>query len=179
MRSMTAYEALLIETKESFRDRHFLYRIYDAEITLYVGRSSDPYHRLHEHLGIDGRFHKTSAIGELMIDNSPDSLTWMVDFYTLADCKNYLSKDTFYLDRQYYMRVLRQERTEYPPYEKEAIELAEFSLMQRFRPYLNKSNVLEPRELPDCYTVVRTTSFNEFLQRRDDLVARLKTDKNA
>lgn len=63
----------------------YIYRYLDGETTFYVGRSVHPVTRLREHLGEEGRLLLPDAIGWLILDNQPASLSWIMEVSTLEE----------------------------------------------------------------------------------------------
>jgi hypothetical protein len=82
MLQLTMNEAL--EREDIAREqRIYIYR--DQETILYVGRSIHPFQRLQEHLGNGVYISSPDAIGQLILDNRPDSLTWTIEIQTLQE----------------------------------------------------------------------------------------------
>ncbi len=65
---------------------HYLYSVAVQQVVLYVGKSKHPLQRVQAHILKGGRI-GYDTVGELVLCNLPDSLSWQVHFYTLADCK--------------------------------------------------------------------------------------------
>jgi hypothetical protein len=78
---------------------HFLYSIGDTDTMLYVGRSLQPVKRLRHHITIKG-LHEISTLGKVIYCNLPLSLSWQVQLYTLADCKQAVYD--FYMSEQFH-----------------------------------------------------------------------------
>lgn len=89
MLSMTIEEAINpdIELLISVEDKgEYVYLYKHGNIVFYVGKSVHPFQRLLEHLGKYERWlSPCDAIGQLITDNFPESLQWIVEIKSLAE----------------------------------------------------------------------------------------------
>jgi hypothetical protein len=66
---------------------HCVFAVHDGSIVLYVSEGNIR-RRLWEHLGVHGEW--SSLLGNLIINNLPRSLQWVVDMWTLHECRPWL-----------------------------------------------------------------------------------------
>lgn len=85
MQRLTIQEAIEAIDTPNREAGHYIYRYYDGDTTFYVGRSVHPFERLREHLGQGERLPLPDAIGRLILDNHPDSLSWVMEIYGLQE----------------------------------------------------------------------------------------------
>lgn len=110
---------------------HLLYAVRDAEVCFYVGQSRrDVITRFWEHL------QKPSPLGRLISLNQPASGQWAVDFYTLADCRPFVSQKSLFSMQAW---------------EHFDMDMAEQGLIARLRPALNRDFNPQPTPLPARY----------------------------
>jgi hypothetical protein len=69
---------------------YYLYRVGGTDCILYIGRSLQPAKRLRQHATITG-LNEIGTFGKVIYCNLPDSLSWQVKLYTLADCQKIVS----------------------------------------------------------------------------------------
>lgn len=105
-----------------------IYRIYDEEATLYIGRSNDPIERLMQHFG-RARRSSGAAIGSFYRQHKGLSACWTIDIYTLEDCEQVLNLD------------LQRGRS----------PQAERLFIEHFSPCLNGTYNQNPSKLPEKY----------------------------
>jgi hypothetical protein len=103
-----------------------VYRIYDKDATLYIGRATDPFTRLIEHFG-RGTRPSGSAFGSFYQRYSDFTPRWAIDIYTIEECEALLQKPCY--DASH----------------------AERAMIQHFRPCLNKTNNPYSSRLPAHY----------------------------
>lgn len=120
----------------------YLYRVYDDEITLWVGKSPDPFNQLHNNL-----VHRTShsTLGPFYLENQTLASTWMVDFYTVEDCLPYIQQ---HMPEQF-EKVKRQIQKD--DLNSNCMETAKVALFLNFRPCLNNQGNPNPARLPEKY----------------------------
>jgi predicted GIY-YIG superfamily endonuclease len=126
---------------------HYLYRFYDGDTTLYIGKSMQIEDRIASHLGIGSRMPKNRILS-LVNANQPDSLLWMIDLYTVKDCETALHEN---LDELGW----NVEKLFLPHFIEIGVQMAEESLIRHYRPCLNVLNNSKPSELPAKYRTVR------------------------
>jgi hypothetical protein len=110
---------------------HLLYVVGEGEVVFYVGQSKrDVVARFWEHM------QKPTRLGQLIELNRPSSLNWLVDFYTLADCRPYVEqKSLFCLQAWEFFDM----------------DMAEQALIARLRPVINHDFNPNPIPLPAHY----------------------------
>jgi hypothetical protein len=86
--------------------------------------------RFWEHL------HKPSRLGQLITLNRPQSLAWAVDFYTLADCRPFVSQKSLFAMQAW---------------EHFDMDMAEQGMIAALRPVLNRDFNPHPTPLPPLY----------------------------
>ncbi len=83
MYRMSIKEALEMADKGN---EQCLYTYREGNIVFYVGRSCQPFERLRQHMGMEERSGFTADhIGQLIIDNEPESLDWIVDIGAIQE----------------------------------------------------------------------------------------------
>jgi hypothetical protein len=97
----------------------------EGSLMFYISQG-DPRRRLLEHLGAHGQW--SSQIGNLVINNSPASLEWLVDMWSLEECRPFLLED----------EILTP-------------EAARFALIRYYLPCLNFANNPNAHPLPSKY----------------------------
>jgi hypothetical protein len=87
---------------------YYIYLYRDGETVFYVGRSQSPLDRLMQHLALDDRGYG-SSLGDIILDNLPESWEWTIELYTLAECLPFIEqhKSGFL---PYYHRLLTSEQ---------------------------------------------------------------------
>ena len=98
---------------------------------LYVGQSLNIHERFISHFGLD-RWRHDSDIGRHAARNMPEALSWTILLYNLADC------------RELYPPELLAMAYANPPADSFVIEIAEITLIEKFRPTLNQTTALYP-----------------------------------
>lgn len=119
---------------------HRIYLVRDNDVVFYVGKSDvGVLGRLSDHLGRgDWRPGSPSILGELILDNLPESRAWQVELFTVLDCEDAIQryfphtsfKGTWYLY---------------------ASDDAEKALIWDHRPCLNTTYNYDGQRLPDRY----------------------------
>jgi hypothetical protein len=110
---------------------HLIYVVREGEVVFYVGQSKrDVVTRFWEHI------QKRSRLGQLIELNRPSSLTWLVDFYTLADCRPYVTQKSLFAMQAW---------------ETFDMDMAEQALIAWLRPILNRNFNANPTPLPAHY----------------------------
>lgn len=110
---------------------HLIYVVRDQTVVFYVGQSKrDVVERFWEHL------HKPSRLGQLIQQNEPDSHNWQVDFYTLADCRPFVSQKSLFAMQAW---------------EAFDMDMAEEALIRQLKPILNRDFNAKPSLLPQRY----------------------------
>ncbi len=110
---------------------HLLYVVRDDRLIFYVGQSRrDVITRFWEHL------QAPSHLGRLIAVNKPASEQWLVDFYTLADCEQFVQQKSLFTMQAWHRFDM---------------DMAEQSLIQAMRPVLNRDFNEKPRPLPAGY----------------------------
>lgn len=140
---------------------HFLYLIKDEETPIYAGKSYDPIDRIHQHLGLSGRYgnYFRDDLGNVYFDEKPASQDWAVILYTIQDCidmvmKHIKPKIPWY-NEQIYLDPSRLDG---------AIGFAEESLILENRPCLNRMMNSNSTPLPSHYKSARPdSSSSQFL----------------
>jgi hypothetical protein len=129
MKSVTV--DLLIEREIEEALGHLIYVVRDGRFTFYIGQSKrDVITRFHEHL------HKPSLLGQIIQLNLPDSRQWLVDFYTLADCRPFIKQKSLFPMQAW---------------EHFDMDMAEIAMIKQLRPILNQDFNPNPTPLPDRY----------------------------
>jgi hypothetical protein len=123
---------------------HCLYLYRDGSTVFYVGRSTSPLQRLHEHLGRGDFCNLPSPLGKTILDNLPLSLSWTLQLLTVADCEPLvlLHRPEYH---GWYLQQLNRRLA------REAAEVAEEALIDHYRPYLNIAGNPAARPLPQKY----------------------------
>ncbi|HRQ39501.1 MAG TPA: hypothetical protein PLD25_16455 [Chloroflexota bacterium] len=110
---------------------HLIYVVRDGSLVFYVGQSKrDVVARFGEHLL------KPSRLGELIELNRPQSFDWAVDFYTLADCRPFVTQKSLFAMQAW---------------EHFDMDMAEQNLIAALRPVLNRDFNPQPSPLPPHY----------------------------
>jgi predicted GIY-YIG superfamily endonuclease len=110
---------------------HLIYVVRDGTLVFYVGQSRrDVITRFWEHL------HAPSHLGRLIAVNKPNSLQWMVDFYALADCEQFVRQKSLFAMQEW---------------QHFDMDMAEQALIQAMRPVLNRDFNEKPTPLPAHY----------------------------
>lgn len=110
---------------------HTIYVVRHAETIFYIGQSKrDVVSRFWEHM------QKPSRLGQLIQQNAPNSYEWLVYFYTLADCRPFVSQKRLFPDQAW---------------EHFDMDMAEQALIAHFRPALNRDFNPHPTPLPTHY----------------------------
>lgn len=110
---------------------HLIYVIRDGSLIFYVGQSRrDVVERFWEHMQAPSR------LGRLIESNKPASLRWQVDFYTLADCRQYVTQKSLF-PRQ--------------TWEHFDMDMAEQAMIGHMRPVVNRDFNAKPTPLPSRY----------------------------
>jgi hypothetical protein len=75
---------------------HTIYLVRDGETVFYIGQSRrDTVTRFHEHL------HGPSRLGELILANMPAADAWMIELYTLADCRPFVQQKSLFPQQEW------------------------------------------------------------------------------
>lgn len=131
---------------------HTIYLVRDGEVVLYIGKSYDPLNRLKEHIGKTSRSNSPSSLGELILDNRPESLNWTMELHTFLDCSEYVaSYSSFYYEGGYQHIVAMAKDNVLYAYNDFAIMIAERSMIDYFHPCLNVADNSQPIDLPEKY----------------------------
>jgi hypothetical protein len=110
---------------------HMIYLVRDGDLIFYIGQSKrNIIIRFQEHL------QKPSRLGQLIQVNQPASDKWVVEFYTLADCRPFI-----------------QQKSLFPmqAWEHFDMDIAEKGMIQALRPVVNKDFNHHPTPLPLAY----------------------------
>jgi predicted GIY-YIG superfamily endonuclease len=110
---------------------HLIYVVRDGDLVFYVGQSRrDVVERFWEHMQAPSR------LGQLIQLNKPRSLQWQADFYTLADCQQFV-----------------QQKALFPLQEWQHfdMDMAEQAMIAQMRPVLNRDFNPQPTPLPPGY----------------------------
>jgi len=84
MQRMTIKEALEVEDASGCVVYPSLYLFRDGDVVFYVGQSIHPFERLQEHLGQgDPWLEAPDRLGQLILNNHPASLAWMMEVTAL------------------------------------------------------------------------------------------------
>lgn len=83
---------------------HYIYLYRDGETVFYVGRSQNPFGRLNQHLALEGPGYG-SSLGDIILDNLPESWEWAFELYTLAECLPFIEQHNQWL-APYYRSLL-------------------------------------------------------------------------
>jgi hypothetical protein len=76
----------VLECDDQGGELYNLYLYRDGDVVFYIGQSGQPFERLREHLGQGERnLYDPDAIGQLILNNRPASLAWVVEVYSLAE----------------------------------------------------------------------------------------------
>ena len=106
-----------------------IYIVRDGEHVLYVGRAVDVVQRLHDHI----EKWASSAIGDVIHANAPQSLSWQVELMGAEECRSIsISFAPLYEDLLIPI----------------SIESAERYMIRHYHPSLNTSNNPNPNRLP-------------------------------
>ena len=110
---------------------HLIYVVRDHDLIFYIGQSKrDITARFSEHV------QKPTRLGQLIALNRPDSFTWSVDFYTLADCRPFVAQKSLFAMQAW---------------EHFDMDMAEQGLIQSLQPVLNRDFNAHPTPLPAIY----------------------------
>lgn len=110
---------------------HLIYVVRDETVIFYVGQSRrDVVARFHEH------WQTPSRLGQVAQANQPDSLQWVVDFYTLSDCRPFIQQQTLFPMQEW---------------ERFDMDMAESAMIRRLRPVINRDFNPHPTPLPPRY----------------------------
>lgn len=111
---------------------HLIYVVRDGDVVFYVGQSKrDVVMRFWEHMN------KPSRLGQLITLNRPQSMNWLVDYYTLADCQPYVKQKSLFSMQEW---------------QHFDMNMAEQGMIAQMRPILNKDFNPNPMPLPARYT---------------------------
>ena len=121
----------ILDKKSDTSLGHLIYVVRDGALVFYAGQSKrDVVARFFEHL------QKPSRLGEMISLNKPDSLNWQVDFYTMADCRPFVSQKSLFAMQAW---------------EHFDMDMAEQALIRELRPVLNRDFNPQPTPLPSTY----------------------------
>lgn len=141
----TILRSVLENTSTLQTKDHYLYLVGDEEVVLYIGRSWDPVHRLHQHLGLTWR--PGSRLETLFETYRTLALQWYVRLYTIGDCKE--------LVQQYIVPKLGPlyslDRYLDPVHLDASVGFAEQALIEHYHPCLNDRFNDDPTPLPERY----------------------------
>lgn len=136
MQTITIQSILNKETDSTLGQ--LIYVVRDNKLIFYIGQSKrDVVERFFEHL------QKPSRLGQLIELNKPASLLWQVDFYTLADCRPFVSQKSLFTMQAW---------------EQFDMDMAEKELISHFRPVLNRDFNTKPTPLPSHYRGQQVTA---------------------
>lgn len=123
---------------------HCLYLYREDETVFYIGRSTSPFERLQEHLGRGAYTRHISPLGMLILAHLPLSLTWLIELRSVGDCEELVRR---YRPECYewYLGQRRKGLT------REASEVAEETLIEHYRPCLNRMGNRQGQTLPERY----------------------------
>jgi hypothetical protein len=121
----------------------YIYVFRDGDTILYVGQSISIIDRISSHLG-ESWHASPSQIGELVQSNHPESLSWLIELYTLDDCTEAVSQ-TPYVSFYGSPRCTIEGR----------IDMAERAMIGKYHPCLNVQYNQDATPLPTKYTHVR------------------------
>jgi hypothetical protein len=132
---------------------HYLYLYRDGDAIFYVGKSVQPLERLLQHLG-RALPYAPDTVGQVILENMPASLSWLIDLYTLSDCRETV-RAQMPGTVVGFQHLLAQGSLR-----NEAMTVAEEALIRQHRPHLNQQNATQyDNPLPDRY--MRQTIVNE------------------
>jgi len=138
MQRMTMREAMKMLDPEYDGGEQYLYLYLEGEIVFYVGKSSQPFERLQEHIG-QGDDKRSmpwpDPIGRLILENRPASLEWTVQVTPLTEL-----------------------RTQMKLSDRVDIDTVERELIARFHPCLNRTCNRNPTPLPEKYRKFRISN---------------------
>ena len=110
---------------------HLIYVVRDDKLVFYVGQSKrDVVTRFWEHLQTPTR------LGRIITLNRPASEQWAVDFYTLADCRPFVTQKSLFALQEW---------------QHFDMDMAEQALIQALRPVINRDFNPHPTPLPAHY----------------------------
>ncbi len=110
---------------------HVIYVVRNGRLLFYIGQSKrDLVVRFREHV------QKPSRLGRLINENKPASLSWSLDFYTLADCRPFVAQKTLFPMQEW---------------EHFDMDMAEEGMIRQLRPVLNLDFNPNPNPLPAHY----------------------------
>lgn len=129
-------------------ERYSLYLVRDVEFIIYVGQTTmGVARRLQLHLEGGGWPPEPSNLGQLILDNVPDSHAWTVNVWELHECDPLVS--------QHLPRIAsigaRFDRFGSRLSGKSDLDLAELALMREYKPALNGTGNPFKRPLPPKY----------------------------
>lgn len=113
---------------------HCVYVYRDKDTYLYIGRSVHPCERLREHLGETTSYPLSDSVGDIIIDNMPESLHWTVEIWALQELRPDLYQEALKTDK---LDQLVNDLEEY--------------LIGHFKPHLNVLGRNYRNPLPDRY----------------------------
>lgn len=132
-----------------------LYVFRDGDFVLYVGRTERyVLDRLAEHVGLAGR---GSKITELISDNLPAALDWLIDLYGFCECEALVKK---HLASRYNKKRFGLEANW-----RYSTQLSEHALIMEHRPPLNTILVGTPNKLPERYDHFNRGKIREIFDR--------------
>ncbi len=121
----------ILERKVDHVLGHLMYVVRDEDVVFYIGQSKrDVVVRFWEHIN------KPSRLGQLITLNRPQSMHWLVDFYTLADCRPYVKQQSLFSMQEW---------------QHFDMDMAEQGMIAQMRPVLNKDFNPNPKPLPAQY----------------------------
>lgn len=103
-----------------------IYVVKDEESVLYIGRSGDPFNRMLEHFGRSLRS-SGASLGEFYKEFEHESNSWIIEMYSLEECKNVTKEKCNNINK------------------------AEVMMILHFKPCLNERNNPDPSPLPEKY----------------------------
>ena len=160
MRSFPLGDLIDRQIRLSYDDSHYLYLVRDGDTVFYVGQSTDPIHRMHEHIGLaihDPRF--GDDLGGMIGENYPESRDWILELYTIADCADFVVEQYSEEIAAKFKRGLARMLAEEEDYRPGLVNTSEKALMRHFRACLNVANAVYESSIPERYTRRRHEHF--------------------
>ncbi|MCP4356941.1 MAG: hypothetical protein GY796_02850 [Chloroflexi bacterium] len=110
---------------------HVIYIVRASKLIFYVGQSKrDVAARFREHL------QKPSRLGQLIELNQPESDRWLVQFYTMADCRPFVEQKSLFIMQEW---------------ENFDMDMAEQNMIAQLHPVINRDFNPKPTPLPLRY----------------------------
>lgn len=132
-----------------------IYVVRDGDVIFYVGKSSNPFSRLHQHMGYERKL--PSDLGTLIRNNSPESDEWTLECYRLKDCMPFIKQSFADMENE-------DEREFMVQFSCSDASRAEKHMIRYLRPCLNTLYNENPSKLPEKYQRYTDKSSAQYLK---------------